>query len=277
MLVALLRQHFQKKQEKHTHRGLLPPKLSTRPPTGHRVGDSALEDSSSRLTVPALTRAKMAITNSFENLRSKPALDKKRKLSQHEKAELGQLDASQSLNVRSVSPLFARKTNIDTLMAPVATSPLKEESRGRERSWTAGVRRTILPRVTTSNDKNQEEKNKDKKEQNQEEKNIDEEEEKQRDKAQSETATTPHRTVLHKRRKSPGNLQRDRPPLRHSLTPPSGSGVEKYLQFRGHRRSTSNIISRSWRQEIFDSVSTPTKLDGGFRASDDICKYSIVP
>ena len=141
MLVALLRQHFQHKQEKHAHRGLLPPK----PVSNRRSSNSTVEESSTRLNVPALTRAKMAITNSFENLRSKSATEKRRKQNggdkNEDKVQEDQRDLqTESLNTRSLSPLFARKTNIDTLMAPVSTSPLKEGlQRGRGRSYTAGA------------------------------------------------------------------------------------------------------------------------------------------
>lgn len=243
MLVALLRQHFQRKQEKHTHRGLMPAKLpSHKPPHGN----SALEESSSRLTVPALTRAKNAITSSFENLRSKPVTDKK----QRNKPESQQLDlCTQSLTGRSASPLFTRRTSIDTLMAPVSTSPLKEEAAGRERSWTAGVGE-ILRRPQSQIVVYDPDKTKQKKERTKDE------------------FKTPHRSFALSRRSFGADEGRR---SRHSLTPPSSAAVSMYAR-KTHRRSISNVVSSSWRQEIFDSVNTP-KLEASFPSLDsEICK-----
>lgn len=266
VLVALLRQHFQRKQEKHTHRGLLPQKSSSlssisssRPPTHPQ--HSTVEDSSSKLTVPALTRAKLAIANSFENLRSKPASDRKRKTSQEKMLNDREVDRkTESLNVaRATSPLFSRKTNIATLMAPVTTSPMKAPER-RERSWTADLSKIpplpSIPGTIASQKHGAETK----------EEHSDKSE-------QKDLFKTPHRISLPKRRRSLHRSEEERY-ARHSLTPPSVSTVDKYLLTRGHRRSSSNVISRSWRQEIFDSVTTPTKMDGGMHAADnDISMY----
>ena len=241
VLVALLRQHFQRKQEKHTHRGLLPPKPTTAKAPS-RVNSSA----ETRLTVPALARAKMAITSSFENLRSKPPTEKKQK---------SKTENQQSSDVyRSSSPLFARKTSINTLMAPVSTSPLREGG-GRSRSWTAGVGEICRPAPVSLESNNQGDKDQGKIQ------GDSDESEKQNggdDKGVSETPmfTTPKKKDLQHR---------------HSLTPPSSS-AEEFL-FKGHRRSTSTITFGSWRQEIYDSVCTPTKLEKDFnRADSDICE-----
>ena len=260
VLVALLRQHFQRKQEKHTHRGLLPHKpqssvSSSRPPPHPQHMDTTTEE---KLNVPALTRAKIAIANSFENLRSKPLVERKRKNSQdklHNSKGMGR--KAESLNMRATSPLFARKTSIDTLMAPVTTSPRKDLPHRRERSWTAGVDKVLpdMPVAATSSASDSQ---------------LGTTEE-QKDQIPGHNKT-PHRITLPKKGRS---LHRERH-TRHSLTPPSVAAVDKYLPSRGHRRSSSNIISKSWRQEIFDSVSTPTKLEGGFhRADSDSCKYVV--
>ena len=223
----------------------------------------------------------MAITNSIENLRSKSATEKRHKSSQSggEKEEnkdqkpKDQRDLrSESLNVRSLSPLFARKTSIDTLMAPISTSPLKEGlERGRGRSYTAGPgeilraqpvapleRRNGKEQVKSSN----EEKNKLQKG------GRGEKEHEQSIVESKEEIRTPRRSIPAKRR----SLSEQHPPsrhhpMRHSLTPPSG--VDKYLT-KGHRRSSSNIVSRTWRQEIYDSVCTPSQLE--HRADSDICE-----
>lgn len=262
VLVALLRQHFQHKQEKHTHRGILPPK-----PPSSRPTSSAMTSLDTRLTVPALTRAKMAITNSFENLRSKSATEKRRKSSQSgeeateqegSKVQEDQQDLkTESLNVRSLSPLFARKTNIDTLMAPVSTSPLQDGiDRGRNRSYTAGAGEMLKGLPVPVLEKNSQ------KEQVKEKKGGEE----KRGEGGPQ-GTTPHRPTLTAKRRSLSEKQ-------NSLTPPAASTVEKYIA-KGHRRSTSNIVSsRTWRQEIFDSVYTPSKLER--RTDSDICKLPTV-
>lgn len=227
-------------------------------------GNSTLEESSARLAVPALTRAKNAITSSFENLRSKPVTEKKQK----SKPEIQQSDVhSQSLTTRSASPLFARRTSIDTLMAPVSTSPMKEgDGTGRDRSWTAGVGEMWQrPRPQGRHDpstKNQDGKGKEKEKEDGEKAKKDDE---------KDVFKTPRRSFAATRRRNfHGADQGHR--VRLSLTPPSSATIEKY-HAKGHRRSTSNIVSSSWRQEIFDSVSTPTKLEfGTARADSEICK-----
>ena len=143
MLVALLRQHFQRQQDKHTHSGLITSKMEQ---AGHRRsgrGRVGAEDGSIRLRLPTLTRAKNVIANSFENLRSKPPLvpDKKAQMSA----------ASVVVEEDKSEGLFARKTSINTLMSLVqsGTSSNREEEEeegGREqaqieersRSWTEG-------------------------------------------------------------------------------------------------------------------------------------------
>ena len=253
MLVALLRQHFQRRQEKHTHRGLMATKLPSHKPPVH--GNSVLEESSSRLTVPALTRAKNAITSSFENLRSKPVTDKK----QRSKPDSQQMDlCTQSLTGRTVSPLFARRTSINTLMAPVSTSPMGGDGAGRERSWTAGVgeilrrpqSQIVVHDPSSTKDQSREKTNEDKG-------------------SEKDVFKTPHRSFAPSRR-SFGSEKGRR--LRHSLTPPSSAADGKYIR-QGHRRSSSNVVSSSWRQEIFDSVCTPTKLERAFPSFDsEICE-----
>ena len=96
-------------------------------------------DTSSRLRVPALTRAKDAITNSIENLKNRPSgrgsrFHKTKTVDKQPNDD----QVSQSLNARPISPLFSKKTNLDTLMAPIPTTPIKQRSKDevrRERSW----------------------------------------------------------------------------------------------------------------------------------------------
>ena len=199
----------------------------------------------------------MAITSSFENLRSKPTADKKQK---QDKADTQHIyNHSQSLNIRPTSPLFARKTSIGTLMSPVTTSPMKE---GRTRAWTAGVgeihhqpllgeetSKSLEVGISLEGSKQNNENPERMKEQG--------------------VFITPNR--VKKRPKSRGGGGGGGGRIRHSLTPPSVAGGEEH---RGHRRSISNIITGSWRQEIFDSVCTPTKLveSGLHRTNSDICE-----
>ncbi len=178
---------------------------------------------------------------------------------------------TESLNMRSLSPLFARKTNIDTLMAPVSTSPLKEAmERGRGRSYTAGAGKILraqpLPPLNSKTlEKGKEEKKKHKGSSGEPAVSGGEGDSEQRAEGSGEEkeVKTPHRSIVTKRR----SLSEKRG-MRHSLTPPSGTSVDNLG--RGHKRSTSNIVSRTWRQEIYDSVCTPGKLE--HRADSDICE-----
>lgn len=274
MLVALLRQHFQLKQEKHTHRGLLPPKPRT---SSRPTSASVLDENQPRLTVPALTRAKMAITNSFENLRSKSGAEKRRKQNgtdaHEDKEQENQQDLkTSSLNTRSLSPLFARKTSIDTLMAPVTTSPLNENlERGRGRSYTAGageiLRAQPIPSGTKEQSKEEEKEQSKEEEKDHRRKSITESV--SGSTGEREEVQTPRRNTTAKRRTLSDQQQH---PTRHAMTPPSTS-AEKHLA-KGHKRSTSTIVSRTWRQEIFVSVCTPGKLE--HRSDSDICEFNWV-
>jgi hypothetical protein len=138
-------------------------------------------------------------------------------------------------------------------MAPVSTSPRKEgEGKTRDRSWTAGVGELWrpIPSLPGSSKKEQEEK-------------------KEEEIVEEDVFKTPNRASRKKR-----NFDKV-PHSRHSLTPPSSASIDKHL-FKGHRRSISNVVTSSWRQEIFDSVSTPTKLDSSFTASrsdSEICEW----
>lgn len=241
VLVALLRQHFQRQQERHTHRGPGPSKTTSQ--RARANGEpTALDDSSSRLRLPALTKAKMAITSSFDNLRSRSLQTSliEKKPGKSEEQEKGSVEdrKSFSLNMsKPASPLFSRRTSIDTLMAPIVTTPIKEGvSHGRNRSWTAGEwehPQSDQPAPVNTTKKGEEQR-------------------------EVKTPQRPPRLnsrVLHQADK------KERKSDRFSLTPPSVS-VNKGSNFvKGHRRATSHGISKSLRQEIFDSVSTPTKLE----------------
>lgn len=271
-----MRQHFQKRQEKHTHRGLLPPKVGRRLTADHNA-----EEISGRLAVPALTRAKLAITNSFENLRSKPTADKKQKSlmkaeeEQQQQQQLQQKDdqLSQSHD-RSLSPLFSRKSHIDTLMAPVTTSPFKgdKDTTKRNRSWTdmtsglGKMRQLSHASVVKVSNNNKTSARKILQEEQDREK---EQEQATQNKKSDGMVKTPTRLtpVLKKR-----NLHQVSD-ARHCMTPPASSSEDKYgfSRARGHRRTSSHGITRSWRQEIFDSVSSPTKLDSAI-SNNDICE-----
>ena len=254
VLVALLRQHFKKQQDKHTHRGLISSKrrggITSNP-------DPVLDDTTARLRLPALARAKMAITNSFDNLRSKSGQEKKQLKSSDEERveEVKTIDVTQSLNVRPRSPLFSRKTNIDTLMAPIATSPKQGGlTKHRNRSWTGGERLQSSRHTMTVTQENKKTENQDKRTENL-----------VQDDHKTVIFKTPP-TLKDKRLHEPGRKKR------LSLTPPSVSPLKKEYQ-RGHQRAGSHV-TRSWRREIFDSVvSTPTKLDSNFpQPESDICK-----
>lgn len=225
----------------------------------------------------------MAITSSFENLRSTEKKQKSKPESQSHQPD----PHSQSLNIRSSSPLFARRTSIDTLMAPINTSPMKEEGKGRNRSWTAGVGEIWRgpqsadgssngnSNGSSNGSSNGKSKDQDGKEKEQKASQREEEDKANEDNMKS-IFKTPHRSfgAPRRRRNLQGSDEGRR--LRHSLTPPSSATLKKYLR-KGHRRSTSNVVSSSWRQEIFDSVCTPTKLEAAFPGTDsDICKMIYI-
>lgn len=148
-------------------------------------------------------------------------------------------------------------------MAPVTNSPVKggaekeEDGKGRNRSWTAGVGEIRYPLQPLVSEQSNDTSSTNQKQHNDEPKQD----------AEKDVFKTPHRSFAASKR-SFGSQKMRR--LRHSLTPPSSASVGEYLQ-GSHRRSSSNVVHGSWRQEIFDSVCTPTKLESGFpRADSDI-------
>ncbi len=235
-----------------------------------------MEEATGRLRLPSLARAKMAITSSFENLRVKPGQGQEAKKQQRvggdggsEGDEFKGKDVkSNSLNLQSPSPLFSRKTNITTLMNPIVTSP-KRETAVRQRAWTAGER---VPLTLPGEDR-------------EESVLVSEESALVSNTLVSNTGpaasllmdddddTVPEKAGVYKtpQRSHVFRSLREGKLERHSLTPPSSQQQHHYRT--NHRRTTSHVITRSWRQEIFDSVSTPTKLDRkAHRPSSDICK-----
>ena len=158
-LVALLRQHFQRQQDNHTHRAF--------------GAGGGLEDSSARLRVPALSRAKNALASSIDNLRTRQQQNNNQttkksstKIANGENrtaaAAASDERVSQSLSLPVHSPIFARKTKLDTLMAPISMSPspFQEQKRlggplpvrevqVRERSWSESVKKHKIRELTT--------------------------------------------------------------------------------------------------------------------------------
>lgn len=160
ILVALLRQHFQRQQDNHTHRSF--------------GAGGGLEDSSARLRVPALSRAKNALASSIDNLRTRQQQNNNQttkksstKIANGENrtataaAASGEM-ASQSLSLPVHSPIFARKTKLDTLMAPISMSPSPSqehkrlggplpvrEVQVRERSWSESVKKHKIRELPT--------------------------------------------------------------------------------------------------------------------------------
>ena len=296
-LVALLRQHFQRRQDSHTHRG-----FTTR---------SGLEDSSAKLKLPALLRAKNTLASSIDNVRSRQRSGSQstRMISRGNTSAGSQTAAAasdgrvtQSLNLPVRSPIFARKTKLDTLMAPISMSPSpsyekekklgSEQSTGekRERSWSESVnkrkaREPASEDGSPSSPGKERERLKDK-----------------RDRGRRRTPPSP--PVTTKTGKEPSTPQRQTravsplasPPAtsqklfdtfqtprrtptlglstkkakRASRTPPAQM-VSTPIDYppgvrKGHRRSTSYTC----RAEIFESIHTPER-----RSSHDLCEFMI--
>lgn len=299
VLVGLIRRYFMRQQELHTHpgTGVITPSSSS----------NSLDTSSSRLRLPTLTRAKNALTTSIENLRNKPSdrgprffksLRSSASVDKPVEKMVEDKRGTQSLNVKTLSPLFSRKTALDTLMAPIPTTPVKqktEEDTRRERTWSGFIHKRS-PRSSTIEDADTKGEHKpllqqigkdetgspppDKQDQPiVSEKHATFKLQDLNDKQTSPTSKTPSTPV----RKIRSNRPRDRLKFqRHSLTPPArmstSSPLETEPRFRKtHRRSTSYAFTvSSWRQEIFESVNTPTKPNGSRKANTaEFCKLII--
>ena len=290
VLVGLIRRYFMRQQELHTHPG-----------TGMIVSSSSsssLETSSSRLRLPALTRAKNALATSIDNLRNKPSdrgsrFFKSLRTSASVDKPVGKIvedeRVTQSLNAKTLSPIFSRKTSLDTLMAPIPTTPVKhktEEDTRRERTWSGFIhKRSPRPSMLEDTDGKQkpllEQEGKDETRSpspdghRQIDQPVASEKHatfKLQDFNDEQTSPT-SKTQLTPVRKINSNRPRDRLKFqRHSLTPPARLSTSSPMETepkcrRTHRRSTSYAhTASSWRQEIFESVNTPTKPDGSRRA-----------
>ena len=283
VLVGLIRQYFQRQQALHTHPG-----------TGGLLTNTSLE-ASSRLRLPALSRAKDAIASSIENLKNRPS-GRGSRFTKNKPTDKQQDDqVTQSLNVRSVSPLFSKKTNLDTLMAPIPTTPVKQRTKEevrRERSWSGYSQSPrsspdILDAIQTSRrggssqDKESETTSKlvqsvgpvptedVLKSPKAAEEVLKSPKKKKRtsfdlgDKSaevEFKVPTTPMRRVKSQR---PRDMRHDR----QSKTPPAttSSHHSKKGFRKTHRRATSLAMpaySSTWRQDIFESCNTPDKRHG---------------
>ena len=215
--------------------------------------------------------------------------------------------ASQSLHlpVGVNSPIFARKTNLDALMAPISMSPSKDEGKkiedqlshgGRERSWSEGLHRRRMREIATEDEPSPNNKGKDKEKENKKKskgRRISPSPPtvgtSQTGKTGDKAPTTAHRVRTPSPLTSPpATSQRKfddfqtprrtqvkaRKGKRSSRTPPAqpvSTPVDYPPGFRwGHRRSTSYTC----RAEIFESVNTPSK-EGERRSSHDLCKHKI--
>ena len=293
-LVALLRQHFQRQQDNHTHRAF--------------GAGGGLEDSSAKLKLPALSRAKNALASSIDNLRTRQQNNQATKKPNTKTSEENKTVAasnnervSQSLNLPVHSPIFARKTKFDTLVAPISMSPSPsqdgEKKLGgqlparavRERSWSESVKKHKIRELNTGGGDSPPSPGKEK------------DRPKER-KAKGSKRTPPSPPVSStKTGKEPSTPRRTKPvsPLasppatnqkkfdafqtprrtpmlglsnrkgkRASRTPPAQM-VSTPVEYppgvrRGHRRSTSYTC----RAEIFESVNTPSER----RSSHDLCE-----
>ena len=171
MLVALLRAHYQRLQDQHSHSTMSPP--VEKPPTASSTTATSTatgeEEGKSRLRVPAFMRAKNAITSSFENLRAdkKQKLKKSATLDSEPDGDGGKKQdadrTTQSLTLpRSSSPsFFSRKVAAPTVVSLTppdedesAEGSKKETEVKRERSWSANfrLRRPKSPRSTEASD-----------------------------------------------------------------------------------------------------------------------------
>ena len=280
VLVALLRQHSQRLQDKHTHRGLVTSKVGARL-TGQRTGVSTTKAGDgggegvvdTKLKVPAIARAKNMIANSFENLRSKPqALAEKPK----------KTSSTALVTKPNAQSLFSRKSSIDTLMSPVRSKSssvdedmnkekrlqAKRDAEGRTRSWTSCTG-LLPPKLILDSEEFETEKVADEEEpDNVETIRIDE------PVGCHEGAMTSHYALPKTPQGQRTRSLREAVQSRYlSLTPPSTSTSEGLFS-KQHRRAVSHEMGSSWRQDIFESVVTPGKLEKGHRrttTSADIC------
>lgn len=306
-LVALLRQHFQRQQDNHTHRAF-----------GAGAG-GGLEDSSARLKLPALSRAKNALASSIDNLRTrqqnnqttkKPSSNNKTSGGEEKEnrtvATAGDERVSQSLSLPIHSPIFARKTKLDTLMAPISMSPSPSQDgdkkklgsqlpvrEKRERSWSESVKKHKIRELPTgsggesppSPHNKERDRSKERKAKGSRRspppvsstKTGKEPSTPQRTKPVS-PLTSPPATSSRKKFETFHQTPRRTPTLglssrkgkRASRTPPAQM-VSTPVEYppgvrRGHRRSTSYTC----RAEIFESVNTPSE-----RTSHDLCKVYL--
>ena len=305
-LVALLRQHFQRQQDNHTHRAF-----------GAGAG-GGLEDSSARLKLPALSRAKNALASSIDNLRTrqqnnqttkKPSSNNKTSGGEEKEnrtvATAGDERVSQSLSLPIHSPIFARKTKLDTLMAPISMSPSPSQDgdkklgsqlpvrEKRERSWSESVKKHKIRELPTGSGGESPPSPRNK------------ERDRSKERKAKGSRRSPPPVSSTKTGKEPSAPQRTKPvsPL---TSPPATSSRKKFETFhqtprrtptlglssrkgkrasrtppaqmvstpveyppgvrRGHRRSTSYTC----RAEIFESVNTPSE-----RTSHDLCKVYL--
>ena len=292
VLVALLRQHFQRQQDKHTHRGLVTSKVDLGLCGLHveeDKGGPGVEEISPRLRLSTLTRAKNVIANSFENLRSRPPLplDKKtRKSALYVTSEQRPYDL-----------LFAHKSNINTLMSPVHANPSNKNMAEEKvvcqsekddvrwnRAWTAGVSPPNIrgKNVSSENERVSESaplrRRKDEAEQSAVLHSLPAQTSQETSQAEEQyllRKTTQH--LSFPRTRGLREFQQRNRQRHLSLTPPSSSASlsSKEKFHREHRRAASHGISSSWRQELFESVATPSKMDRKCRrtpTSSDICE-----
>ena len=291
-LVALLRHHFQRQQENHTHLGI---------GTG-----GGLE---SKLKLPALSRAKNALASSIDNLRTRQqnnqATKKNIKTSEANGSRTSDERATQSLNLPVHSPIFSRKTKLDELMAPISMSPSPSTEktlgnpllpRARERSWSDRLRKHKIRELSSVDDGNLSDKEK-------EDEAKDKAKESSGKKFSDRKAPPPVPRIvtgsetsspLNKARRSPSPLTTTPPSVsqekvnsfqtpqrgpslgltgfrgwRSSRTPPAQmvSSPHDHQHRRGHRRSTSYTC----RAEIFESVKTPER-----QSSFDMREYFVI-
>lgn len=329
VLVAILRQYFHKKQEGHIHPSASQVRISER----QWSTDKPVHTNRTRLS--ALERTKMALTSSFENLRSKKHLKKPSPDSNSvERSITPEPQGSQSLNLpATTSPIFMRRTDINSLMDPISSLAGKVEEKGSEkgeekghesgikRSWSGPggsfrLRRRWNVKKVPSDEAQEVEKTKqqphspdgkkvsDEKEQELRAEKLKNSKEGKTDATASVVQTqsalsshsiasssrpsstsppqspllssqqkgniskihpfppqnlhTPARSPIATRRSMRPRAQKHNLSLRRDLrfTPPPSSASALPQEFlRKHRRSMS------WRQEIFESVSTPTKTE----------------
>ncbi len=129
VLLALLRRHFHQKQVHHTHTTA----SQLDPSSDNQITRQRANTGGKPLRTSALERAKMALASSFDNLRGRGA--ERRNLRNRKSMSLNQPDtsdkapepqegkATQSVNLPPLSPLFARKSDFETLASPAQAQP----------------------------------------------------------------------------------------------------------------------------------------------------------